>query len=108
MNRINQVYFLLRSLLAAGPGLAEQPAPVRVEQWLLQGTVEEGPTVRRGIPFAAPPVGELRWCAPQPVAKWDGVRKTVHFAPDPYQGDGSAAMIAPQPRMTSETKSRDI
>ena len=55
---------------------------------LVQGVAEDGLTVYRGIPFAAPPVGELRWRPPQPAAKWDGVRPATSFAPDPYQGDG--------------------
>ena len=40
-----------------------------------------GWTVYRGIPFAAPPVGDLRWRAPQPAAKWDGVRQATKFGP---------------------------
>ncbi|MHA6247148.1 carboxylesterase/lipase family protein [Pontibacter sp. CAU 1760] len=39
----------------------------------------------KGIPFAAPPVGALRWKAPQPVKPWAGVRKTVAFGPSPMQ-----------------------
>ena len=74
------------SMVAAGPGLAQQPAPVKVEQGLVQGTNEDGLTVYRGIPFAAPPVGDLRWRAPQPAAKWDGVRQATNFAPAPIQG----------------------
>jgi para-nitrobenzyl esterase len=88
MNKIHGIFFLLLSLLIVRPGFAEQPAPIRVEQGLLQGAAEDGLTVYRGIPFAAPPVGELRWRAPQSAVKWDGVRETVKFAPDPYQGDG--------------------
>ncbi|MBO4903947.1 MAG: carboxylesterase family protein [Lachnospiraceae bacterium] len=38
-------------------------------------------TVFRGIPFAAPPVGENRWKAPQPCADWEGVRKCYSFGP---------------------------
>jgi para-nitrobenzyl esterase len=38
-------------------------------------------TVFRGIPFAAPPVGELRWRAPQPAADWQGVRACLEFMP---------------------------
>ncbi len=50
--------------------------PVRVEQGLLAGTTGNSPDVRvyRGIPYAAPPVGDLRWKAPQPPAHWQGVR----------------------------------
>jgi para-nitrobenzyl esterase len=48
---------------------------------MVQGTAEDGLAVYRGIPFAAPPVGELRWRAPQPAAKWDGVKQAVKFGP---------------------------
>ena len=88
MSRIRHVGCLLLLVFAAGRGFAEQPTPIRVEQGLVEGIAENGLTIYRGIPFAAPPVGELRWRAPQPAAKWDGIRKAVKFAPDPYQGDG--------------------
>src|ERR1019366_7660644 len=42
----------------------------------------------KGIPFAAPPVGDLRWRAPQPAARWDGVRKAEQFAPNCTTGGG--------------------
>jgi para-nitrobenzyl esterase len=67
-------------------GKAQQPAPVKVEQGMVQGAYEDGLTVYKGIPFAAPPVGDLRWKAPQPAAKWDGVKQTTKFAPAPFQG----------------------
>jgi para-nitrobenzyl esterase len=53
--------------------------PVRVEQGLLAGTAGRSPDVRvyRGIPFAAPPVGELRWKPPQPAASWQGIRQAT-------------------------------
>ncbi len=76
----------LFSMFAAGLGFAQQPAPVRVEHGLVQGTSEGGLTVYRGIPFAAPPVGDLRWRAPQPAAKWEGVRQATQFGPSPIQG----------------------
>jgi len=66
-----------------------KPEPVKVEDGLLQGRYEDGLTVYRGIPFAAPPVGELRWCPPQPPAKWEGVRQADKFAPTPIQAWGS-------------------
>ena len=65
---------------------AQQPVPVKVQEGLVQGTLEDGLTVYRGIPFAAPPVGELRWKAPQPAEKWEGVRQATKFAPAPMQG----------------------
>jgi carboxylesterase type B len=74
------------SAFAASVGLAQPPAPATVEQGTVQGTSEDGLTVYRGIPFAAPPIGELRWHAPQPAAKWKGVRQATKFGPKPIQG----------------------
>lgn len=51
----------------------------RVENGRVQGTVEDGLAIYRGIPFAAPPVGDLRWRAPQPAPKWKGVRPASEF-----------------------------
>ncbi len=73
-------------ILTAGICLAQAPAPVVTEGGLVRGAVEDGLKVYRGITFAAPPVGDLRWRAPQPVLKWDGVRETVKFAPACIQG----------------------
>src|SRR2546422_4128159 len=47
--------------------------PVRVEGGLISATLEDGVRAYKGIPYAAPPVGELRWQPPQPVAAWTGV-----------------------------------
>ncbi|MEO6851304.1 MAG: carboxylesterase family protein [Mucilaginibacter sp.] len=68
-----------------------QLSPVKVAQGTLQGTAEGSLTVYKGIPFAAPPVGNLRWRAPQPAAKWTGVRQADKFAPEPIQGGNSAS-----------------
>jgi para-nitrobenzyl esterase len=56
----------------------------------VNGTVEgiiDSNNVRtfKGVPFAQPPVGQLRWKAPQPVINWQGVRKTVKFGPRAMQ-----------------------
>jgi len=73
-------------VFVAVQSFAQQPSPVKVQEGLVQGTLEDGLTVYKGIPFAAPPVGELRWKAPQPAAKWEGVRQATKFAPAPMQG----------------------
>lgn len=88
MNGFPRIALLVLSLIGVRPVVAEPPAPVRIREGLLQGSAEDGLAVYRGIPFAAPPVGALRWRVPQPAAPWEGVRKAVQFAPDPYQGDG--------------------
>ncbi len=62
--------------------------PVPTEFGLVRGVVEDDLVVYRGIPFAAPPVGDLRWRPPQPAAKWDGVRETTTFTLDPFQSEG--------------------
>ena len=72
-------------MLNAGLTFSQQPSPVKVEQGLLQGTLHDGVIVYKGVPFAAPPVGKLRWCAPQPPAHWKGVRKADKYSPNPEQ-----------------------
>jgi para-nitrobenzyl esterase len=61
--------------------LADVSKPVRTQAGQVQGVVNDGITVYKGIPFAAPPVGDLRWRAPQPAAAWTGVRTADKFAP---------------------------
>src|SRR6188508_2509028 len=68
--------------LVASTGLkAIISAPVKIDAGIVEGTASGQPSVRvfKGIPFAAPPVGENRWKAPQPVAKWEGVCKADAF-----------------------------
>src|SRR6201996_1636746 len=62
-------------------------AEVRTEAGLVSGVANStgDVTAYKGIPFAAPPVGELRWKAPEPVKHWDGVRKCDAFGPSPMQ-----------------------
>ena len=54
------------------------------------GTVADGLSIFKGIPFAAPPVGELRWKAPQPAAAWTDVKQTTAFANSCMQDIGMA------------------
>ena len=61
------------------------------------GTVEgidsSGVKIFRGIPFAQPPVGDLRWKAPRPVKAWTGVRPAKAFGPDPEQNNVFGDMV---------------
>jgi para-nitrobenzyl esterase len=69
--------------VAAIPSAAAEatPAPVRIDTGLLVGVPgrSQDITVYKGIPYAAPPVGKLRWQAPQPARPWRGVRKADRF-----------------------------
>src|SRR5438270_6555528 len=59
---------------------------VKTVNGIVEGILEKsGVRSFKGIPFAAPPVGNLRWKEPQPVANWQGVRKTDHFGPRAMQ-----------------------
>jgi para-nitrobenzyl esterase len=73
-------WFLAPLALVAGIALAHA-APVRTEGGLVEGTAKDGVQVYKGIPFAAPPLGALRWRPPAPVVPWNGVKKTAAFAP---------------------------
>jgi para-nitrobenzyl esterase len=82
--------YLSAAVTTAGAALEE---PVKLDAGLLGASVESSPGVRvfKGIPFAAPPVGELRWKAPQPVAKWSGVRDASKFGDVCIQPAGPTA-----------------
>ncbi|MEW9530147.1 carboxylesterase/lipase family protein [Microbispora sp. NPDC049125] len=65
---------------------ASEPEPqVRTAAGVLRGGREAGLAVFRGIPFAEPPVGPLRFAAPRPVRGWDGVRPALTYGPPPPQ-----------------------
>src|SRR5438132_382065 len=74
--------------------LTDQPCPgrrcwitdvdepiVTIEQGALRGVADSGVLRFRGIPYAQPPVGELRWRAPRPPRAWSGVRAATAFGP---------------------------
>lgn len=69
-------------LLVVGFALAASGvAQVRVESGVVQGVRDHGVTVYKGIPYAAPPLGDLRWRAPQAARSWSGTRQAVAFGP---------------------------
>ena len=85
---------VLLTMLLAGPLMltsmaqsnTDTPPRVAVANGTLEGTLEpSGIRSFKGIPFAAPPVGDLRWREPQPAARWQGVRPATAFGPRAMQ-----------------------
>jgi para-nitrobenzyl esterase len=66
--------------------------------------VDDQVTVYKGIPYAAPPVGELRWKAPVPVTPWKGVREATQFAPACVQPKSTSVSVYTDdpPRMSED------
>jgi para-nitrobenzyl esterase len=66
---------------------------VKVENGILEATAQPSSGVRsfKGIPFAQPPIGDLRWKEPQPVKSWKGVRNADQFGPRCMQRTGPGA-----------------
>ena len=75
---MKQLAFLIASFGAASStwGIENQ---IQVTGGTISGTTENGVQTFKGIPFAAPPVGDLRWKLPHPVLPWDGVKACVEF-----------------------------
>lgn len=83
MIRIHSLLVILH-FFAAGSSCAgefEFLKPIRIESGLIEGVVNapDGVVAFKGIPFAAAPVGNLRWQSPQPTVPWEGVRKADRF-----------------------------
>ncbi len=85
--------------LAGAAGAARMPLRVRVTGGWVRGARAHGVIAFKGIPFAAPPVGQLRWAPPQPVRVWRGVWPALRFGPDcmqlPTPGDMAPLRTVP-------------
>ena len=85
----------IAALLAIAPFALSQIQNVKSTGGQLQGVVADGVASFKGIPFAAPPVGDLRWKAPQPAKGWTGIQKggclcfRLHAGSRHGQDDGS-------------------
>ena len=89
---------LTAAVFVASPAFAQSQqnklpsVKVTIDSGVLVGQVEDGVNVFRGVPFAKPPIGELRWKAPQKPGKWPGERAATANeppCPQPVNVDGS-------------------
>ncbi len=99
MNRIVQA-LIVATALTAIPAAAQNAGPTaRTDSGSVRGQTAEGVESWKGIPFAAPPVGPLRWRAPQPAAKWTGVRDATRYSSDcmqkPFPSDAAPLGTTP-------------
>lgn len=76
------------------PGLA-QLSIINTKSGPIEGTVNQDRSIHifKGIPFAAPPVGDLRWKEPQPVKPWSETKRCTSFGPSPMQASPSPFMF---------------
>jgi para-nitrobenzyl esterase len=100
----------MKILLALLTGAVALPAaidePVRLDTGLVSGASGSNPDVRvfKGVPFAAPPLGALRWRPPQPAAHWEGVRKADQFSSTCTQPPRSGtSLLLPTAKRLGET-----
>ena len=82
------------TLISVAPATPRNRLDVRVTGGIVRGVDDKGILAWRGIPYAAPPEGELRFRAPQPVIPWEGVwdaSRFGHVAPQPYKSQFKGA-----------------
>src|SRR5690349_11137346 len=86
MQKLISFFFLcmVQSAIVMGQLNGEAPR-VKIANGELEGVNESGIKTFKGVPFAAPPVGNLRWREPQPVVNWNSVRKADKFGPRAMQ-----------------------
>lgn len=84
---------------SSAPGSDAAGPTAKLDTGIVQGDAVGDLAVYRGIPYATPPVGNLRWRAPQPLASWTGVRPATSIGaacPQPHVSDEPWARVGPQ------------
>lgn len=80
-DRVGKHWLFVAAVMAAAQAVNAAPVPqVLTESGAISGISERGLSVYKGVPFAAAPVGDLRWRAPAAVAPWTGIREADAFA----------------------------
>jgi para-nitrobenzyl esterase len=102
------VSVLALTLAAAAAPASAQLSQADVTGGQIAGTVVEGISEFKGVPFAAPPLGDLRWKAPQPVKTWPGIRPTTAFGPACIQDPVMANRMAPGATLSEDCLYLDV
>ena len=84
---------MICALLFSFGAMAQNGPQVTYRDGTVEGIDSSGVAIFRGVPFAQPPVGKLRWQAPQPVKAWTGIRFAKAFGPDPVQYNAFGDMV---------------
>jgi para-nitrobenzyl esterase len=85
------------SSAVASPASGGANPIVRIDDGLVRGADVAGVNTFLGLPYAAPPTGNLRWRAPQPAAAWSGVRDATQFGPSCPQPTANNPFLPPGP-----------
>jgi len=92
--RLRLVRYTAVTCLALVPASgASNGATVKSPAGMMEGRVEDQMRVFRGVPYAVPPVGPLRWKAPVPMPRWEGVKKAVEFGPACLQPESKLSNV---------------
>ena len=104
MNNRNFRSFLivLALVICAAVPVVAQISTAKVTGGTVEGVVSDGIAAFKGIPFAAPPVGDLRWRSPHPVKPWEGVRKADSYAPAPMQDTGLISQMGGSSKISED------
>ncbi|WP_343517933.1 carboxylesterase family protein [Sphingomonas sp.] len=100
---------LAAALAAGAPALAQSPT-VTAPAGTMEGALQDGVRVFRGIPYAQPPVGPMRWKPPAALPAWQGVRKATAFGPSCVQprSGGTSIYTNPPERMSEDCLTLNI
>src|SRR5256885_6450935 len=90
---IGKLALLLSASVASVAAQEGSTLHVKTEAGIVQGKMQGSARAFLGIPYAAPPVGELRWKAPAPPATWQGVRDATKFGARCMQGNIFSDMV---------------
>jgi para-nitrobenzyl esterase len=85
MKKVSSFLLLLMTTPIIFAQLNNSAPSVKTANGILEGVNESGVISFKGVPFAAPPLGEFRWREPQPVKNWTGVHKADKFGPRAMQ-----------------------